>query len=235
MFKKGEINMCPNNFENFDIFGELPDDSIAISKQILVCFCLDTSYSMISDDKITQLNKCVKNFILEEASNPNNCNLLNICIVTYGGSKAKVIQEFANVKKIIYKDIVPNGATLMGEGVKLAIKKIIEEKQKYNTIGAQMYKPFLIIMSDGKSTDDIKEAVELENQMIDEDKISCKCIGVGIENDVEAIEELKRFSPYKEVVTIDNANMDDIFFDLSRSITGVSQEVIGGFKDGYSD
>lgn len=227
--------MCPNNFENFDIFGELPDDSIAISKQILVCFCLDTSYSMISDNKIAQLNKCVKNFIFEEANNPGNCNLLNICIVTYGGSQAKVIQEFTNVKKIVYKDIVPDGATLMGEGVKLAINKILEEKEKYSKIGAQMYKPFLIIMSDGKSTDNIEEAVELENRMIEDDKISCKCIGVGIENDKEAIEELKRFSPYKEVMTINNVEMDDIFFDLSRSITGVSQEVIGGFKDGYSD
>lgn len=226
--------MCPNDYSNFNVFGELPDSSIAVAKQFLVCLCLDTSYSMLDNNKIGKLNNCVKNFIETNVKDPYNASSLNICIVTYGGDKAKVIQEFTNVKKIDYKDLSPSGATAMGDGVKLALDKIMAERAFYKKMGVQMHKPILLIMSDGRSTDDIDEALEYEKNLLDQHKVSVSCIGIGIENDKEAIEELKLFSPKdKDIIMINDFEMDRLFRELSMSITGVSRELTGACDDVY--
>ena len=205
-------------------------EDIAISTQALVCLCLDTSYSMRMNGKIDALNKCVRDFITTSTNDIYKSNMINLCIVTFGGIQAKVIQNFERIDRIHFEDFIANGGTAMANGVSLALDEIEKEKAKWKERGLRTYKPILIIMSDGKSDDDLSKVVERENKMIATNKIDAYCVGIGIENDISAKKDLAKFCPKRKIETTDEFGINDFFERLSRSMSNLSKSFAGEVK-----
>lgn len=205
-------------------------EDVAISTQALICLCLDTSYSMRMSGKIDALNKCVRDFIVTNANDIYKSNMINLCIVTFGGEKGKVIQEFKRIDNIEFENLVANGGTAMSSGVTLSLDKIEEEKAKWKERGLKTYKPILIIMSDGKSDEDLSEVVKRENNLIATNKIDAYCVGIGIENDLSAKKDLAKFCPKRKIETTDEFGINDFFERLSRSMSNLSKSFAGEMK-----
>lgn len=205
-------------------------ENISTSTQALFCFCLDTSLSMMGK-KIKTINECMKKFIKDNSEDVFNSNITNICIVAFGGIEPKVIQEFDNIKNITFKKLEPNGGTHMAAGIELAIKKILDERKKWEERGVTFYKPLLIIMSDGKSDDNLNAMSKREKMLIEDGKLNVSCIGFDIENDAEAKKDLQQVCPNKKIETADSFNMENYFQRLSRSVSNTSRQFAGPIED----
>ncbi len=218
------MNYTIDELKNIEI------EDIAISTQALVCFCLDTSYSMQMNGKIGALNKCVRDFITASTNDIYKSNMINLCIVKFGGREAKVVQEFKRIDKIQFEDLKADGGTAMANGVTLALDEIEKEKAKWKERGLKTYKPILIVMSDGKSDEDLSEVVKRENHLVATNKIDAYCVGIGIENDLSAKKDLAKFCPKRKIETTDEFGINDFFERLSRSMTNLSKSFAGEMK-----
>lgn len=203
----------------------IKDIAIVKPRQVPVCLCIDCSYSMKSSGKIKQLNESIRKFIERNANDTNVCDNLNLCIIAYGGEKARVINNFTNIKKIRFKDLVANGGTPMGEAVSMAVECIKQERQLLREEGVPTNKPLLFIFGDGRDNfpngTEMKKAIEDVNEMVEANKLKVQVVGVG---DFEK-EDLQKFCPGEEIKTFSQFEMEKIFDMLSKSITGASTEL----------
>lgn len=202
----------------------LDDIASAKPRQVLVCLCLDCSYSMRTNGKIDQLNKSVRKFIEQNAKNPYSCNELDLCIIAYGGDSPKVVCDFTNIQKVYFEDLKANGITPMGEAVNLALDKIIEERKLLRQEGTAIAKPLLFIFGDGKDSfpdgEAMKEAVANTQALVSANKLNVECVGVGNFDK----SDLERFCPGKEVITFKELEMEQVFEMLSKSTEELSTE-----------
>ena len=206
---------------------KLDDSSISFERQFIACFCVDTSASMNDFNKIDKLNDALRSYIEKNSHEIKMADTLNLAIVSFGGPKAKVVQAFENIKKIKYKKLEGDGMTSMGDGVNLAIDLLLDEKSKWNTRGNKTYRPLLIIISDGVSTDDLSKAIERENELVSNHKLNVVCVGINVDDDENAKNDLKKFCPNSEVKTLKEFELEKFTEYISRSIEGVSSDFIG--------
>lgn len=113
-----------------------------------VFLLLDTSGSM-SGSKIDTLNQCVKEMI-EDFKNERMSEVsLNLCIITFGGSSAKLHTPLSTLKDVDFKDLCADGMTPLGSALKMATE-IINDKEKVSSKG---YRPVVVLVSDGYPND----------------------------------------------------------------------------------
>lgn len=223
-----------NTSVSIDDLIPIEDEDIGSAIQAIVCFCLDTSYSM-QGQKIRVLNDVVNNFIQKNKNDICNSNMLNLSMVTFGGSESKVVQDFTNIKNVEEQDFKANGGTHMSKGIETAIKLINSEKQRLSGRGVSTYKPILIVMSDGRPDEPIDEvALELK-ALAKKKKINTYCIAYNSDNDSkqdkeEAFAALQKLTN-KKVETANEFNIDELFLKLSRSMSNLSRSFAGDTED----
>ena len=224
----------PNSSVGVDDLIPIEEEDIGSAVQAIVCFCLDTSYSM-QGRKIKTLNEVVNNFIAKNREDVFNANMLNLSIVAFGGLEAKTIQEFANIRKVNKQEFVAGGKTHMSDGVEKAINLILNEKQRLNEIGVSTYKPILIIMSDGQPNESIDNVSKRLKELICNKKINVYCVAYNSDADNEqdkkdAFATLQTLTN-KKVETANEFSVEELFLKLSRSISNMSRSFAGDIED----
>ncbi len=192
--------------------------------RVLVCLCIDTSRSMMLNGRMDRVNNGVRKFIQDSQNNVYAAGAIDLCIVTFGGQAASIHQPFTTVKKIEYHDLTPDGGTPLGAAVEMALDAIHDNQQRYQSVGISCYKPWLIIMSDGVSDDDVSSAAERVQELLRARKLKVKCIDMSSHKEDS---DLKRFTLDGSVETISGLEIEDFFDMLSRSAAGLSTEVPG--------
>ena len=179
-----------------------------------VCLCVDASYSMHNGHRMQQVNAGVRRFIQEIGLNPYAVDSVELCIISFGGERARVEQEFALVRSMQYRDIVPSGKTPMGQALTLAMDKLAERNELYEHHGISAYHPWLIIISDGEATDDLAPAVARLLEMEKKREVKVLCVGIGDEAN-----DLARCKADGEVIQLKDLVLDNFFAWLSKSMS----------------
>ena len=123
-------------------------------QRLPVCLCLDISGSMGQNTgKVEQLNQGVELFYKSVQEDEITANSAEIAVVTFGGMPpvAKCVRDFSRVD--IQKAppaLKADGYTPLGEGVTLALDLLEKRKESYKKAGISYFRPWLIIMSDGR-------------------------------------------------------------------------------------
>lgn len=201
------------------------DDDLLVNHAVRVpiCLCIDTSFSMNYAGRIAHLNKGVSSFIEETKNNVYAVDAVDLCLISFG-VRAEVIQPFANVAKIKFKNLTADGNTPLGEAVELALVQIKKRLKDYDIVGDTHFKPYLIIMSDGVSTDKVDDVARRVRNDVENRKLKVKCIDMS---DGKEKNDLEKFSPDQEVSTINSLQIKEFFDNLSRSAAGLSTGVPG--------
>ncbi len=196
--------------------------------RVPICLCLDTSYSMIIGRKIDAINNSVRTFIKDCLQNEYSRDSVDLCIVACGGSKPTVIQDFANIKDVQFTPLKAGGGTPLGESVNLCIDCIDEQIQKYDAVGLSRYRSWLIIMTDGKSSDSVTDSSRKLRGKLMDGTIKLKAIDMsnGEENN-----DLKNFTLDNKVEPISSMEITNFFMWLSQSVTNLSSGVPGEEKE----
>lgn len=197
---------------------KMDDINNTLADQLLICICADASYSM-HGNRINHVNSSIRRFIKQVQSNIYACDTVDLCIVSFSGKGVVVENPFSNVKKIEFHDLTVSGGTPLGKAVEKCLELLSEEKEKWSNVGVQMYRPWLIIMSDNKSDDNTFSAASKVQKLIHNRKLKTACLNLGDENESG---DLMKFSMDGTVKSYDSLDIDYFFDALSRSATGLS-------------
>lgn len=201
------------------------------ANRVPVCLCVDASYSMLQDKRMLHVNNGIRSFIQKSANDAYVCDSIDLCIITFSGRGVQVVQDFANVKSVAghFQDIRPSGGTPMARAVRFALDKISRQRESYEAYGITSYRPWLILMSDGASDDDVTAVAREVCRLQQNRQLKVKCIGMG---SGEEHQDLRAFTPDGRVESCGALEIETFFDFLSRSAAGLSQAQPGE-EDSY--
>lgn len=200
------------------------------TRKLMICILIDSSYSMIFDNKINMVNDGIRSFIKSGNDDVFARDALDVCLITFNGNGVNVIQDFESVRKIQFSDIIPTGDTPLKSAAIKAIDKIVSRKKYWSNVGASTYRPWLIIISDGKSNEDVTEPARKIQKMYRDHQLKGKCIAVG--NGVD-IDDLKKFAPNGKIEKMSSIEITNYFSLLSMSAAALSMSAPDTEDDSY--
>ena len=196
------------------------------SLRILMCICIDSSFSM--QGRIRDINRGIRQFLQQLSENQLAVDAAEICLVTFG-KQVTVLSDFGKVKQALDAVTVSGGITAsgsqtkMGQAVMTALDHLERHRAELKTVGVNFYDPWLILISDGDATDDCGPAVRRVQKMHRDIRLKVKCLSMG-----EGSEQLKDFTMDGKVDRLEDLQVMDFFAMLSRSISQASQASIQG-------
>lgn len=191
--------------------------------RVAVCLVLDTSYSM-NGEPLKELNEGVRTFFDAIKNDEIACEAAEICVVAFGGEEATKVLDFESIKRQQCPTLRVNGRTPMGDGVNLALRLLEQRKREYSNAGVDYYQPWMVLMTDGEPTDDIREAAQRTAQLIQEKKLVMFPIAIGENANQQTLME---FSPKRRPLQLKGLNFSQFFDWLSKSVARVSQSTPG--------
>lgn len=198
--------------------------------QLMICILIDASYSMMEDGRMQMVNDGIKAFLKSGREDIYARDSLDVCFIEFGGDGPEIIQSFTNVQKASFKDIVPHGGTPLKTAVEFAINEINMRRDFWRNVGVSVYHPWFIILSDGKSDEDVSAPARVIQNMYKEHRLKGKCIGVG---DGSETEDLKKLAPMGRVETMKSLEITNFFSMLSRSAASMSMSAPDAEDDEY--
>lgn len=195
--------------------------------RVPVCLCLDVSGSM-SEEPIDELNQGVKLFYDAIKDDEVALYSAEVCIVTFGGSGASCIVDFASLElQPQPPHLSASGMTPMGEAVNLALDLLEKRKEEYKDKGVDYYQPWLVLMTDGEPNGNSRElqtAIERTCSMVNSKKLTVFPIGIGSDADMGT---LAMFSPNRTPLKLQGLKFKEFFEWLSKSVSQTSQSTPG--------
>ncbi len=119
------------------------------------CACvllLDVSGSMTTDDRIGKLNRALKIFANEVASDPLAAKRVEAAVVSFG-SDVRIETDFVQAREFRPVELSIRGATSMGKAVLTALDMVKQRKDIYKANGVDYYRPWIFLITDGSPTD----------------------------------------------------------------------------------
>ena len=186
-------------------------------------FLIDTSGSMGSDGKnrpIQQINKYFQS-IHERFKDYPEIDTIDVAVVGFN-SRAITIRNFNPLSRKNHIELLPDGCSAMGQGIMLSLDNVREERCFYQENGIRFYKPWIIMLTDGSSSDDITVAKKFILE--DQNKNKLRFIAAGITGcDRNQLSELTKMSLFIDLTQVSL----DIFFDWVTKVVIESMHVRG--------
>lgn len=217
--------MADNEMFNASDFGN------STKRRLPICFCLDTSGSMLGNP-IKQLNMGLSNFIASIKANDDTRSATDISIITFG-SKVEIVMPFGKIGKDSSLPEISASTTLtpIGEGILTALELLNARKEGYKDMGIKYYQPWLVVITDGapqgpNAMANMELAIKACNELESNDKLVIFNIGVGNSVDFDI---LKRLSVKREEpISVSSGDFGKLFEFLGSSSSSV---VSSGMSD----
>lgn len=157
-------------------FNERPKIINASESHMALAFLLDTSGSM-GGDPIRDLNAGLNKFKAEVCKDKQTRDILDVAIIEFN-STHRVVQDWAPVEYMEEVNLAAEGGTEMSPAIENALDMVNERSKFYKSSGTVPYKPWVLLISDGASTDDIASVVKRIKEMEENGKVSFCSLGV---------------------------------------------------------
>jgi uncharacterized protein YegL len=192
------------------------------SKRVPVGIIIDDSYSM-NGEPIKQLNKGVKSLYKTIKDDETACQSAEILL--YSINKG-IMNSFNTIENLENPpEFIANSTTPLAEAIIDVVKILGDKKEEYKINGIDYYQPIIIIMTDGKPTDDnntIIKAKEIINYLNINKKLSVKCIAIG--SDVDELFLKSLLSENENIIkfTEKNNELESCFEFISKTVIEIS-------------
>jgi uncharacterized protein YegL len=192
-----------------------------------VVLVLDCSSSMIekrpgeSISPLEALNSSLDTLVGELNKDPLARRRVELSFVTYG-TEVTPATPFATIDNLIIPTLVPSGVTSTGAALNEALDALEARKKTYKENGINLYRPWIMLLSDGMSTDLTTEAAERIKKA--EENKSVVFFAVGIEGaDMPSLDKLTTRGALK----LSGLKFQELFQWLSTSQSAVSASTPG--------
>ena len=187
-----------------------------------VVLVLDTSHSMWGQGLIDLRNsleafyRSVGNELFQEAQ-------IDIETIRMGENFG-IMESFTPIatSTLLNTSIRPKGDTPLGSSLELAISEVDKKLDEYIQDGISFVTPQLIVLSDGKSSDNFSDIAEEIRQRVANGKLICRAIALGDTPDEKALAEFA----CDLVLTPEKGNLPETFEDVGRVLSQEYEESV---------
>jgi uncharacterized protein YegL len=181
---------------------------------------LDTSGTM-EGERLAALNEGLVALWTDLLDDPIARERIEIAIVEFS-SDVRVTRGFDLPGEVIPQVPKADGLTALGKGIREGFRLVEERTALYRKVGVPHYKPWVFVITDGASTDDVDGAIRLVAKAEAERSVAFFAVGVA---DAD-MQKLSRLSS-RGAMHLDGLRFRDLFRWLSTSLIGVSMSRIG--------
>lgn len=169
---------------------EMNDNMFDLANAIPHCpvvLVLDTSHSMWGQG-LTDMMASLKAFYKTIADIQFLNAQVDIAAVSMGDNLC-MLEEFTPLHSsdLPNRTIRPKGDTPIGAALELSQKMLQVQIKRYQAAGISYVTPNLILLSDGKSTDDFQEVAAHIRDSVESGKLICRAIALGQDADMNAL------------------------------------------------
>ncbi len=168
---------------------------------------------------IDELNDGIEDYKRAVEEDPLASLRVETAIVTFD-SQVTVVQDFTTVDNMPQTRLKASGETSMAKGIDEALDLLERRKQAYRESGTAYYRPWLVLITDGESTDSREEmsaAADRIQRAEEERHLAFFCVGVEGAN----MQELDRLTP-RGAMALKDYEFREFFKWLSASLSTVS-------------
>ena len=164
------------------------------------CACvllLDTSGSM-HGEKINALNNGLCTFKEEWLEDPDACLRVEAAIVSFN-DKPEVVCDFKEAMDFDPPKLTVGGLTHMGAAIHQGLNMLDERKRLYRTYENQYYRPWLVLITDGKSVGEEPGVFEgaCERLKAKENGQNVEFWAIGVQHaDLTRLKETTNYEPH---------------------------------------
>jgi uncharacterized protein YegL len=190
-----------------------------------ICLCLDTSRSM-KGNPILELKKGIDFFFQAIKDDEIAKYSIEISIIVFGNKVEKIL-DFKNMDAQEMPKLIAKGGTLMGEGISLALDILEQRKKEYSNKGIDYYQPWIVLMTDGRSGDNLNDSIRKVTNLANKAKLTLFPIAIGSKADTKSLKELSTLKNNMILKVKNPKYFQDLFMWLSQSVISVSQSTPG--------
>ena len=184
------------------------------AKPLPVILLLDVSGSMMSGEKIRNVNDAVRDMLNTFSDTENGETEIHVAIITFG-SQVKLHQPLASASAIHWQDLSADGMTPLGTALQMA-KAMIEDK---DVVPSRAYRPTVVLISDGGPNDAWEQPL---HAFINEGR-SAKCdrmaMAIGAGADEAVLGKFIEGTPNKLFYAENAKQLRDFFKFVTMSVT----------------
>ena len=215
------------NFDN-NLLDAVPQIVNASEHHMALLFLVDSSGSMGAKIKgthsspIDELNNALNRFKAEVCMDEHTKDILDVAIVEFN-TEYRVVQEFSPIEYMKPVELQASGATYINAALETAINMVTERSRFYRRAGAEPYKPWIVLISDGAPMDaSIDEMANKINELVEQEKLAFWSLAVeGADMDV-----LHKLSG-RRVLKLDGYDFSGFLDWANKSMRAVSQSSPG--------
>lgn len=187
----------------------------------------DVSLSM-KGEPIAALERGFANFVSYLQNESLASKRVEVAVVTFG-SVATVLVPMQEARSLRPVAFTPAGTTNMADGIHLTLDILEDRKQTYKFAGIQYYRPWILLLTDGKpNLDRFEEAVARLNATENARGVTVFAVGTGPRVDYQ---QLARLSTQRDPKPLDGLKYTELFEWLSASLSNVSNSSTFGQDD----
>ena len=208
--------------EEFEFTGSLFEDVEFIENPEPRCPCVvvvDTSSSM-AGPAIQALNKGLIRFREELLGDDLAVKRVELAVVAFGPTRIEC--HFQNPEDFYPPELEAHGEATMGEAIDLAVQLVGDRKETYKEAGVQYYRPWVILISDGRPSDDWEGSAELVRGLESDGSLAFWSIGTN-----SADMDLLCLISSRDPLRLEGMRFGDLFAWLGKSLQAVSYSRVG--------
>jgi len=153
-----------------------PDEVPANESRMACLFLLDNSISMYGES-IRSLNGGMNRFKVDVCKDEQTRKVLDVAVISFN-DKFKIEQDWTGIENMANIDLQASGGTLMTPAIKAGLTKVDERYRYYMRNGAQPYKPWIVMVSDGGENANVNEVSAIIKDMEAQEKLNFISLGV---------------------------------------------------------
>lgn len=188
------------------------------STRVPILLLVDTSRSMLKNNRIELINNGIKDFIKKMNNDTYASTAVELCIVTFGGD-VKIEIPFDAIDKIMFNNLIANGGTPLGKAANVAVDVLLDRLNVYDNTGVNSYNPWLIIFSDGEA-DDFSYLSAAKRICDFQVQNHWKVVAISIGDEKSSLE---KFTPNHKVIEMKDLEIGDFFDWISKSVSEISK------------
>lgn len=198
---------------------------LACNEGHLACvLALDVSGSM-QGSKLQAVIDGVERFKKANSADPLTLKRVDVSVITFGGSKVEVIQDWIPLANFIEQpplQLTAGGQTPMAQAITTSLSLVRERNRLYATLGTPAFTPMVMLLTDGRPTSTEEEMAEAKRQLRereDRKKVRLFACGVGIEeSDMDILASLSK----RVIQCTSEESLSGLFDWMSESIATIS-------------
>lgn len=207
-----------------DVPPPLPIPDVALennASQRLPCILLIDASGSMAGAPIDELNLGIQVLADELNKDAEASQRVQLLLIRFGGDdQVDVLADWTDAMDFVPPSVTANGRSPIGAAVRIALRKLDEQKARYRSHGIAYNRPWVFLLTDGEPTDDHWEQAAAECKAAEAaEKLVFFGIGVGPQTDLGKLAQFSIRSPQR----LQGLKFRELFIWLSRSATSASK------------